>query len=401
MNVKRNTITWDWKKNFTLTLLEQGEKDVREGKLRFFDSGKDNDWATCITAGGFHCQVIAPASYRECREYGQWRTGTGTRSQRSYYWNDFDDPEDLPDDRFSCNCSTGINKRMCRHVASLMVRWEQKHGPFTFTETEEEARFYREEEKRLDELRRLEQERKKKEKTILMVPDVIKDTVQSIPSDVYFRLDQIAEGVTTNQYEVDLAASLSANSSNPSSMAASTADSIEPPSLDSSSAISHEPSSADAPSSTEAPSVTDPACASAPPALRRSLPSVEFSVSYAPKGEQVLQAEGRVDDEYVCLEMTRKAFTQIRCSCCRSENKSTEYAWNKHPARLCCHALLVFEAAWEKNLLEKPGDETDLKAAELLAALADGIAAEVPADTEEETDRAKTIFLNPKRPAQG
>ncbi len=56
----------------------------------------------------------------------------------------------------------------------------------------------------------------------------------------------------------------------------------------------------------------------------------------------------------------------------------------------------MFEAAWEKNLLEKPGDETDLKAAELLAALADGIAAEVPADTEEETDRAKIIFLNPK-----
>ena len=348
MEKKLNSITWNWKENFTKTLLLQGEQDVRNGKVINFQADPDNRWASCDTAGRFQCMVIAPSSYHDCINYGEWKTGMPYQnSYGSHWYDDYDDDfDDRPDERFSCTCSIGMNKRTCRHVASLMFYWEHVHGPFTFVETEEEAEMYREEEERRKEQERLLREREKKESTILSVPDVLKGHVAPLPAEAFFRMDKIAKDVTTNQYEVELANHLYDES---------------------------------------------------------GLVPVTFSVDYDHFGNQVLTASGDVgiqgeEIENVCLKMNQTEFTDITCSCYRSSNKSALYSWNPHPAKLCCHALLLFASAWEKNIDEMPGDETDEKAVKLLFALTDGMAADVPDTAEEEFEPAvsKVITLSPR-----
>ena len=109
MEKKLNSITWNWKENFTKTLLLQGEQDVRNGKVINFQADPDNRWASCDTAGRFQCMVIAPSSYHDCINYGEWKTGMPYQnSYGSYWYDDYDDDfDDRPDERFSCTCSIG------------------------------------------------------------------------------------------------------------------------------------------------------------------------------------------------------------------------------------------------------------------------------------------------------
>ena len=341
MDSNTNTIKWDWRLNFSSNpiLLDQGAQDVDNNKVLDFEEAKDRSSATCKTFGGFHCGVYAPTSYSECRGYGIWRTGgvyygRGRRRRGYSFWNDDD-----ADSRFQCNCSTGLMNKPCRHVASLLLYWEKKHGPFIFTETEEEKKARIEEEERQEREERDRREREKKQKVILMVPDIIKAWVPPIPQDLYFRMDKMVKDVTTDQYEVEFVGK-----------------------------------------------------------MRSKVPVrfEKFNISYEYDGTQVLEADGHCNGEYIFLKMNRTEFLNFHCSCGRSQTKNTR-AWNSHPAKFCWHAILFFEEAWKKNVDEMPGDETDQKALKLLSALADGQTAEVISpDEEEEPDRKRIVTLSPR-----
>ena len=393
--------SWDWRSYFPVVILKQGEMDEERGVVEDFRMLGSRKGASAKVRD-FDCSVEVPSTYLECEEYLPWQKGFSKRENYGYGFVPVRDETNLrPDRRFSCNCTNGLNKNFCRHVAALLIHWEKTLGKFTFVETEEDIRLRaekaaeaerkRREQEEEDRKRRKEeeerlrqrQEMETKQKDVSPARNFYGNRMPRAEADVHFNPETILKDVTTDRYELEIAEKLQAK-------AASSAES-------SPETMANAISSTD--SSTQTTANAASSAESSPEAITNAAPQVtEMKVSFNESGRQLLHLFGKCADERVTLDMTGTAFEEIHCTCGRCHNYvSPTYSWHPRPALLCAHALLVFEEGWRRIVAEKPGDETDQKAETLLTLLADG-AADFEEETVAEVRSAKKaeITLTPK-----
>ena len=115
----------------------------------------------------------------------------------------------------------GVVGGRCRHLAALMFKWEQVHGPFVMTETDEDfaARLESERKHAAETLRKKQLEREKKDKQARKYPaiDYVLARAPEAPGALYFPPDDILRSsrIMTNQYEAELADALLASGEDP------------------------------------------------------------------------------------------------------------------------------------------------------------------------------------------
>ncbi|MBQ3973558.1 MAG: hypothetical protein II628_05260, partial [Lachnospiraceae bacterium] len=122
---KYKTIQYNWRKAFSQAALDGGEKDEKNGKFLSFETDPEGRWAKGVTAGGFTVFAYQmPLTYSECRYSNDWSFNDKVFDQEEYadHWAKYD-----------CTCSVGRKGEPCRHLASLMFRFEKVRGPFVFT----------------------------------------------------------------------------------------------------------------------------------------------------------------------------------------------------------------------------------------------------------------------------
>ena len=343
MESKKSTapirIEWNWRRYFDKTALSQGESDAEYGRMRELKISEDGRMATGTSSGGFHCLAVAPGSASECRHYEDWREGLPSYLRRqTYYRYDYtvEDKEDegLPDHRFSCDCSLGHSKKLCRHLASLMAAWETARGGFCFEETEEEKNERIAEEAAERERKRREEERKEKEAVVRLASSYFQEKVPPVTAGITYNPRLILEKVQSNQYEWELAEAIKE---------------------------------------------------------KEGLPRIDMSTGYEQDNAQVLRVSGDCDGKKAALVLGRKTIRDISCTCGRSRNP----LWRHEPITLCCHLLLVYEEAWNRILAENPGDETDKAGNDLLKILSGQIAS-LDEMGDAKAGKAKLLTLTPR-----
>lgn len=206
------TQAWNWQSYFNWAILESGRKEAARIPLDTFECDPNGAWARMTTTKGFHVQVIrAPVNYEELRRYPPWnQLDYRPHSNSPLAFNRF----------FSCTCSQGVIGQRCRHLATLMFKWEQVHGPFVMTETDEDfaARLESERKHAAETLRKKQLEREKKDKQARKFPaiDYVLARASEAPGALYFPPDDILRSsrIMTNQYEAELADALPVSNEN-------------------------------------------------------------------------------------------------------------------------------------------------------------------------------------------
>ena len=125
-------------------------------------------------------------------------------------------------DWFICTCnpyrrntyySSRFRYSTCVHAAALLYAWEKKHGPWEFTESDDEyAERIREEEEEV-ERERLRQIKEKEEKIIVKVKDFLQEKGK-VPGGTYFDIMTAVEKRNTSLYAVHLAEKILENINN-------------------------------------------------------------------------------------------------------------------------------------------------------------------------------------------
>ena len=141
---QKKTARMDWRTWFKPKTLALAEQDEANGRLVNFEHNESDTWAAGDTAGGFHMEVFdAPNSYSTCIDIVPWNHHKRKHRKSRYdFWGY--DVEDEPDEydgcrtvSHYCSCAIAQSGQLCRHLGSLMIRWEKIRGTFEFTETEE------------------------------------------------------------------------------------------------------------------------------------------------------------------------------------------------------------------------------------------------------------------------
>ena len=310
--MKDNSLQWNWRGYFTKANLEYGRIDASLGKMDKFECDPAGSWARCVTSGGFTVQVLkAPTTYEELIHYPSWKTlltSADTNSPyscRRYY---------------SCTCSQGSMGQRCRHLASLMYKWEEVHGPFILTENEaERAARIKAEQERLEEERRkkrLFEEMQAKKNNTFSAADYLLARVSKPPAGLFFRPNTILRKteLLTNQYETEQL--------------------VELTQMD-------------------------------PDLQVRSL----FSLGQ----KQMLEATGRYGEDEVEIIISQDRIEKLVCQCGRSHLRFYAY-WssNDRQGRMCSHAMALWLALYEYIVRENPGDETDYEGLQFLSLMTSG-----------------------------
>ena len=295
----KNIITWDWRSYFSPSMLEWGRQDEKEGNfkdLRFDINGR---WAMARTKDGNRVEISSvPTSYLQCVEYKPWEF---RREAFLFGWGN------SKDTRHSCTCQQGKSSGLCRHQASLMLRWEKVHGPFVFEETESEAAARREKE-RMEGLRLLQ---KQKSSVRRRVSDILTGLGIDGSGDYSFSPERIFGEALTNQYEAELAEAI----------------------------IKETPE-------TEAP----------------------LELCYDGEGRQELKTGLALSGQAVRMRLFKSGIRELSCSCGRCGRPAVSgVGSDRKDVFLCCHALAAAYYVCKRIEAEDPGDETDSKASELLS----------------------------------
>ena len=309
-----NTLQWNWRSYFSKNNLEYGRIDASFNKLGTFECDPAGSWAKCTTSGGFLVQVHhAPTTYEELVDYPAWtslstgRNAYGPNAFHNYY---------------SCTCSQGIIGQRCRHLASLMFKWERVHGPFVMTESEEAraARIKAEEARQAEERQRkrqLEVLKAKRDNTFPVI-DYILPRVPKAPKGLFFRPDSILRNteLLTDQYETEQADKLIASGADP---------------------------------------------------------NLELHTLFAQGQKQMLNASGHYADQTVHIVISQDKIEKLECDCGRAYLRSYSY-WssNQRQGRMCCHALALWMALRETIIRDNPGDETDYQGLRFLSLMTGG-----------------------------
>lgn len=310
MSERHQKVTeWDWQEDFSQTILKQGKTDEANGKLIEFGEYEDGTGAWGVTQGGFHVAVRnVPTTYSECMDAValDWR--------RDLWADTYASVDGFKVDA-SCNCSQGMNYKLCRHLASLMFHWEKIRGPFTFTQTEEE----RLQEIRLEEERkekeRLENERQTKKATKLSVKEFLREKgeLPEIGADIIFKPDKILGKTETNRLETEVYEEL---------------------------------------------------------VQKGAAPEIRMKEDYSSgQGKQNLVVDANVGFYSVQMTLSRNEIIDMRCSCGNSYKKDPYYSWRGKTDTMCGHAIAVYQALWKKIAAENPGDETDRLGMKFLSVL--------------------------------
>ncbi len=295
----KNIMTWDWRSYFSPSLLEWGRQDEKEGNfkdLRFDINGR---WAMARTKDGYRVEISSvPTSYSQCAEYKPWEF---RREAFLYGWGH------SRDTRHSCTCQQGKSSGLCRHQASLMLRWEKVHGPFVFEETESEAAERREKE-RIGALRLLQ---KQKSSVKRRVCDVLTGLGIEDLGDFSFPPERIFAGALTNQYEAELAEAI----------------------------ISEAPEA-----------------------------DVPLILCYDSEGRQEIRTEAGLSGQTVRMRLAKSGIRELSCSCGRCRGPVTyPGSADQRDVSFCCHALAAAYFLCRRIEAEDPGDETDKAASQLLS----------------------------------
>ena len=342
-------ITWNWKAYFSADNLKYGKKDASNGSLRRFECDPGGAWAICETLNGFTAKVVnAPTNYEQYLRYPKWtelnygRNSSGPRGFKNYY---------------SCSCSQGQLGARCRHLAALMFKWEEAHGPFIMTETEEaraeRLRQQREKEEALlrkkreqEEKQRKQEEKKRKQENVFPVVDYFQSRVSPAPEDLFFQPDHILEASEffTDEYEAEIADAFPA---------ACTADAV----------------------------------------------SIDV---FCEQGniQQQLAAKLNWDGKAVGITIGRDRVSQLQCSCGRSNLPYYSYWYGDthRQRRMCGHALALWKRLRERIMRENPGDETDYNGMQFLTLLSGEASdsASVASVTQEGFRKQPSISLVPR-----
>ena len=304
------TLEWNWRKYFTKANLEYGQNDVAAGKLESFECDHAGSWAKCTTSGGFDVQILyAPTTYEEFVSYPAWsslklgRNARGPKAFNNYYF---------------CSCSQGVMGQRCRHLASLLFKWEQVHGPFIMSENEEdrEARINAEKKRQAEEHRKkqLLEEMKAKQKNVFPALDYVLKRVDKAPDDLFFRPEDILRNaeLLTDQYETEQADALIAAAADP---------------------------------------------------------QLELCTVFKGDGKQMLDAFGHYDDQTVHIIISQDTVEKLECGCGRAHIRyySYWYRLEDRQGRMCCHALAMWLALRKAIVQDNPGDKTDYQGFQFLS----------------------------------
>ena len=305
------TVQWKWRSYFTKANLDLGQSDMNNNKLEGFECDPNGAWAKARTIGGFDVEVKrAPTSFEEALSYPSWNTLTSY----SYGYQ-----PSASSRYYSCSCSSGKNGQRCRHLASLLLKWEKEHGPFVFTEDEEAHA------KRIETIRQrqaleqrqkqLEQEKKQKQANVFPVLDYVLDRYGHAPKGLFFPIDNILKKTElyTDAYETGLLQTL-----------------LSP----------------------------------------ERVGDVNVETLYGETRSQVLRISGSFAAAPVTIRADRSSIIELSCGCSRSHLRYSGYYWrstDNYRSRMCAHALAAWVLARQKIIRDNPGDETDYKGSRFLA----------------------------------
>ncbi len=319
---------WEWRDYFTDRALSDGEKDENAGKVREFSCDPKGSWARGKAGRSFDVMVKgAPTSLEELEDFVPWGESEDEYDSDFFAYG----IRYRSDSRYYCSCSQGEQGTRCRHLASLMIHWEKAHGPFIFTETEEQykarlereaerERQRREEERKERERKRKEAEKKAKQAHAVKVSGLIEAHVPTVPKDIHFSPDEILKGseLSSNQYEAEIAQPLWDNAKDA---------------------------------------------------------EADLSIVYNDLGEQELKVDGRYGGESIKMRLGAKSIQEMSCSCGRAHSRRAYYQYysvRTEPGLMCGHAMPFYAWLWKRLIVENPGDDTDQRANRLLNLLTGG-----------------------------
>ncbi len=180
---EKRTRLADWRDLFASSMVEEASKSDYQDYITINKN---------TSRGVFSCTVGGPHK----------RRGYNVIVYREPYlyergWNEGD---------FFCSCGTGWN-RVCVHMAAAMIRFEDEHGPFYVTETDNEVagRLKKEEKTRILWERKQRWEEFKDE--VFPAVDYFREKIEDSGKDsfVYFDLESILKGYVTDSFCVERA----------------------------------------------------------------------------------------------------------------------------------------------------------------------------------------------------
>lgn len=332
------TQEWNWQSYFNWAILEGGRNELARLSSDTFECDPNGAWASMTTAKGFHVQVLrAPVNYQELRRYPPWnRLDYRPHSNSPLAFSRF----------YSCTCSQGVAGQRCRHLAALMFKWEQVHGPFVMTETDEDfaARLESERKRAAEALRKKQLVKEKKDKQARKFPaiDYVLARAPEAPKALCFPPDDILRGsrIMTNQYEAELADALPISNENA---------------------------------------------------------GLTMQAVCSPGDKQVLDISGHIGENTIHIILRQDRFSQLTCSC----NRSYIYGsyWNgidRSNAQMCCHALVLWMRARELIIRDNPGDVTDYNGFQLLSLMADDAQSKSAPIAEAKPRKRPCVALEPR-----
>lgn len=327
-NSKYLTRTIDWRPLFNKDTLEKAKEIYNKGKYSDFRCDRTAARAQVGDIGimGMHSVSIGgvPHSYSGEWKKSSFRCDCKSRRRIMYYYGSGE-------------------TALCEHKAVVLMLWEKAHGPWEFTESQDEhdARIHQEEVEE-ETARRIKL--KEKESKIPAAVDEIILKYKDGDELPYFNLEAILKNRESNKYLINRANDI----------------------LDSA-----------------------------------GVASPEISIKYDEKGTQILRCEATVDDfvskQRTSLSISDKQIKGHRCSCFKGRsaayNFMTGYVEDYY---FCEHELALFAVLQRYINENNPGDATNEAASRLLESFGEQITRKNAEVTVEYEDRSRAVTLYPQ-----
>ena len=310
----------DWRVLFTEKQLNYAEQIVTSGECSHFSCTDQR----------------ARAEVRINPGKGKWYLPTIKKTPQSFSdeWNVRD---------FTCNCNKKAGYRFlasysepCAHEAALLMLFEKEHGPWVFTESQEEMELRLKREYIEQEQERRRQQKEKEEGIETSVSDVflLCEEPEEVP---YFNLKKIMEGKKTSLYAYHLAENI----------------------------------------------------------LKKGMVHfLEPELAYDSSGAQKFCAAADINDGIsnvsARMQITNAEVVSSSCNCADSR-----YFWRQTP-RYCAHQLVLLAKMWEYLGKANPGDATDLAALNFFDSLDSNDIVLDESEAVIKNTKAKKVALKPR-----
>ena len=286
---KHITRTIDWRIDFSPQQLKTAQNHISNGNYHEFQCNEAMATAYIGKSinSSYHPRIIYPPS----SVYDEWDT-----------------------DNYSCNCKTANpkynwygaeEKKVCTHEAALLMLWEQEHGPWTFTESDEEYEERLKKEAIEAEKQRLRDQKKEQEQEGHIASDWKLPAPKSSEA-IFFDIPTALRRTKTNLYALNRGKEILESGD-----------------------------------------------------IRLEGNPV---LTYSSEGNQILRCFSKIDSEVDRSEATivlgQNSIEDHRCSCRRS-SRSYYGFYYEGMAELCPHELATLSLVWDYVNEKNPGDATD------------------------------------------